>query len=100
MDTAKLEDRTAMNRATKAQALLSDPELTEAFSAVRLSLLRRIEDCPIRDKDGVHEIKLMLKLLSDVLANLHSVVNNGKVIEYRLNMLERAKKGISNAFKR
>ena len=95
-----IADRSAMNRAAKAQALLADTELTEAFLAVRANLLRKIEDCPIRDHEGVHELKLQLKLLNDVRANLHSVVNNGKVIESRINMLERAKKGIVNAFRR
>ena len=95
-----LVEKTAINRAVKAQALLEDPELQEAFSAVREALLKRIEECPIRDREGVHELKLQLKLLSDVRANLQSVVNTGKVIEYRITMLERAKKGVSNAFRR
>ena len=79
-------------RADRAKALLEDAELTKAFEGVRKSLLDRFEACPIRDIEGQHEIKLMLKLLSDVRANLHSVVDTGKVIEYRLSMLERAKK--------
>lgn len=95
-----MADRSAINRAAKAQALLSDAELTEAFAAVRSSLLRKIEECPIRDYEGVHELKLQLKLLNDVRANLHSVVNTGKVIQSRIDMLERAKKGIANAFRR
>ena len=97
---AELSDKGQISRGLKAQALLADPELTEAFVAVRASLLRKIEECPIRDREGVHELKLQLKLLSDVRANLHSVVNNGKVIESRINMLERAKRGLTNAFRR
>lgn len=97
---ADVADRQAMNRAAKAQALLNDPELTAAFVAVRESILKRMEDCPIRDRDGLHELKLMLKLTADVRANLLSVVNTGKVIESRIDMLERAKKGIANAFRR
>lgn len=99
-DKANLNERELLRRAQKAQAILSDSELTGAFVAVRESLLLRIEQCPIRDRDGVHELKLQLKLLADVRANLHSVVNTGKVIEYRSNLLERAKKGIENAFRR
>lgn len=100
VDVSSLADREALHRAEKAKALLGNSELTGAFSAVRESLLLRIEECPIRDHEGVHELKLQLKLLADVRANIQSVVNTGKVIEYRTTMLERAKKGISNAFRR
>jgi hypothetical protein len=89
-----LTDRQQIDRASKAKAALDNPELTAAFLAVREALFTRFEACPVRDIEGQHECKLMLKLLEDVRANLHSVVNNGKVIEYRLSMLERAKKGI------
>jgi hypothetical protein len=84
-----------MERAAKARDLLENSELTHAFQAVRESLLKRFEECPIRDREGQHEIKLMLKLLEDVRANLHSVVSNGKVIEYRISMLEKAKRVVN-----
>lgn len=99
MPAVNLEEKTAITRAVKAQALLEDQELNAAFAAVRESILHRIEEAPIRDKDGLHELKIMLKLLNDVRANLQSVVNTGKVIEYRTSMLERAKKGVVNAFR-
>jgi hypothetical protein len=89
-----MSDKEQINRAAKAQALLNDPELTAAFDSVRIALLQRIEAAPIRDREGVHELKLQLKLLADVRANLQAVVNTGKVIEHRISMLERAKQGI------
>jgi hypothetical protein len=85
----------ATQRAQRAKSLLEDSELTEAFNGVRTALLERFEACPIRDIEGQHEIKLMLKLLVDVRANLQSVVDNGKVIEYNVSMLERAKRLIN-----
>ena len=99
VDVIDIAERTAISRSARAQALLENSELSAAFEAVRTALLQRIEACPIRDRDGVHELKLQLKLLVDVRANIQSVVNTGKVIEYRTNMLERAK-GIANAFRR
>lgn len=87
-----LSEKELLNRASKAKALISDPELAAAFSAVRDALIERFETCPIRDIDGQHEIKLMLKLLNDVRANLNSVIDSGKVIEYRISMLEKAKR--------
>lgn len=97
---ADLIERQHIARAAKAQALLADPELTAAFQAVRDTLLKRIEECPIRDREGVHESKLMLKLLGDVRANIQSVVNTGKVIESRIAILERAKRGLTDVFRR
>jgi hypothetical protein len=89
-----MSDREQINRAAKAQALLNDPELIAAFEGVRQALHERIEAAPIRDRDGVHELKLQLKLLADVRANLLAVVNTGKVIEHRTSLLERAKQGL------
>jgi hypothetical protein len=99
-DVLDLTERQLIDRANKAKALLENSELAAAFSSVRIALLQRIEECPVRDRDGVHELKLQLKLLNDVKANLQSVVNTGKVIESRITMLERAKKGVVNAFRR
>jgi hypothetical protein len=91
---ADLNERSAMSRAAKAQALLNDEELTAAFESVRAAIIDRWEAAPIRDRDGAHELKLQLKLLADVRANLQAVVNTGKVIQHRISMLERAKRGI------
>lgn len=87
-------------RAAKAQALLDDPELAAAFDGVREALLTRIEAAPIRDREGVHECKLMLKLLADVRANLVSVVNTGKVIEHRRSLLDRMTRGLHDGLHR
>ena len=94
-DVPALSQSEQLKRAARARALLDDPELTRAFTGVREALLDRFESCPVRDIEGQHEIKLMLKLLNDVRANLLSILDSGKVIEYRLSMLERAKKVIN-----
>lgn len=85
-------DKQALGRASKAQALLNDPELNAAFDAVKTSILERIEACPIRDTEGLMNLKLQLKLLNDVKANLQAVVNTGKVIQDRITWLERVKR--------
>ena len=100
VNVADLNERQALARAAKAKALLGDSEFTGAFESVRLQLLERMEQCPIRDREGLHELKLMLKLLGDVKQNIEHVFNTGKVIEYRISLLERAKKGLEHAFRR
>ena len=87
-----MSDREALARAAKAQALLNDPELNNAFDAVRKSIHDMWEQTPIRDRDGAHELRLMLKLLDDVKANIQSVVNTGKVVAHNQSLLDRAKK--------
>lgn len=93
-----MNDHEIVLRANRAKSLLEDRGLNDAFEGVRQALLVKFEQCPVRDVEGQHEIKLMLKLLTDVKANLLSWIDSGKVIESRNSMLERAKKGI-NAFR-
>lgn len=88
-------DRMNMSRALKAQALLNDPEFQEAFSAVKSSILERIEACPLRDKEGLYCLRLELKILQDVKANIQHIVNTGKVIESNVSFLEKAKRIVS-----
>lgn len=88
-------DNLNRSRAIKAARLLEDPEFNIAFSAVRSSILERIEACPIRDKEGLYCLRLELKILNDVKANIQHVVNTGKVIEHRISLLERAKRAVS-----
>lgn len=89
-----MTDAEILSRANRARDLLDNQEFENAVQAVRQALLDRFEECPIRDKEGQHEIKLMLKLLGDVKANLQSVVDSGKVVTHRISMLDRARKGI------
>jgi hypothetical protein len=98
MSVVTIEERQSIDRANKANDLLKHPEFVAAIAAMRQSILVKIEEAPVRDREAVHELKLMLKLLGDLQANLHSVINTGKVIESRISMLERAKKGL-NAFR-
>lgn len=63
----------------RALHLLEDPDLSKAFEDVRASIIERWESTPVRDKDGAHELKLMLKLLVDVRGSLELAVQNGKL---------------------
>jgi hypothetical protein len=82
-----------VDRGARAKRLLEDPTLVEAFANVRTAILERIEAAPIRDREGLHELKLMLKLLRDVRGNLEQAVSNGKIA--RLD-IERERRGIRN----
>jgi hypothetical protein len=79
-----LNDQEALDRATKAKALLDDPDLQSAFDDVRQAIFKAIEGCPLRDQEGLHEYRLMLKLLNDLRANLEQRVRDGKIVAFRL----------------
>ena len=71
-----------MERAVKAAQLLSNPLLAESFDLVRQAIVDKWALTPIRDRDGAHELKLMLKLLADVRVALDQAVNDGKVVQF------------------
>lgn len=75
-----------LDRGLKAAKLISDPMLVEAFDLVSQAIHERWEQCPIRDRDGAHELKLQLKLLGDVRANLEQAVANGKLAAAELKI--------------
>lgn len=80
------DDRT---RGQKADKLISDPLFAESFTEARQVILDAWEATPIRDRDGAHELKLMLKLLSDVRAILERAIMDGKLAAAELVNQER-----------
>lgn len=74
---------------TRAQRLLEDEVLTKAFTDIRAAIIERWESAPIRDVEGQHELKLMLRVLSDVRSNLELAVHNGKLAAEELRMQKR-----------
>lgn len=80
-----------IDRATRVQHLLRNPDLSDAFSAVRQAILEKIEACPIRDTEGAEKLRMMLKLLNDVRANLDAAITDGKVVQFQLEEKRRFK---------
>lgn len=77
---------------------------TEAFKAATDSLRKAIMDkwatSPIADHEGQHELRLMLKLLDDLLGNLRVAVTNGKFesneLAIKRTLLQTAKRALTN----
>jgi hypothetical protein len=78
-----------VDRGIAADRLLKDPMLNEAFALVRSAILEKWEATPLRDKEGAHELKLMLKLLGDVRANLEQALADGKLAAEELKQQAR-----------
>lgn len=78
-----------MDRGQKAARLLADPMLMDAKAQVAQAIHDAWERAPIRDKEGAHELRLMLKALSDVWALLETAVANGKMSAIEFDQLNR-----------
>lgn len=87
MDEFKLTRE--LDRGNKAKEILENELFQEAWLTVETALIQKWRECPIRDKEGQHELKLMLKLLDDVKANVVHVLESGKLAESRLQELKR-----------
>ena len=69
-----LKDRDAGYR---AKTVIDDPAFQAAYKAVRDAIVESWEQCPIRDREGAHELKLMLKIHKDIEGHLRKAVEQG-----------------------
>lgn len=83
-----------VERGLIAQSLLENPIYVESVQAVRDAIITQWENSPIRDKEGQHELKLMLKLLGDLQHNIKTVMDTGKLAKVQI---EREKNGFLKA---
>jgi len=76
-----------IDRGQRAARILAEPVFQEAFDSVTQAIHEQWAQSPIRDHEGQHELRLMLKLLGDVRAVLESTVSDGKLAAQRLDEL-------------
>jgi len=74
-------------KGAEAQALLETPAFVSAFESVRSAIHEQWAASPIRDAQGQHELKLMLKLLNDLLTVLEVAVVDGNEARRELDRL-------------
>ena len=79
----------AIDRAQKAERIVNDELFKEAFESVRQALIQKFETAPVNDVEGMGKVRLCLKLLHDVRANLERVIADGKVAEFELQEKKR-----------
>jgi len=92
-----------LDRGAKAEHLLRNELYVECIGKVRQGIYEKFATSPVGDKDGQHELRLMLKCLDDVEANIREIATTGKMaakqIEEERTLKERAKSAI-HAFRR
>lgn len=69
----------------RAEALLKNETFQKAFSEVRQAIIAAWEKAPIRDTEGQQQLKLMLKLLKDLEANIKTVVQTGQLASLQIS---------------
>ena len=76
--------------------LLESPIYKDSLSAVRSAIIETWEKCPVRDTEAQHELKLMLKLLKDLEANINQVATTGKLAKLQI---EQERRGLRSFFR-
>lgn len=86
-----MSEQTKIERAARASRITADPEFIAAFDNTRQAIFQKIELTPIRDIEGLQQLRLCLKLLGDVRANLEQVIDDGKIAEFNIEQEKKRK---------
>lgn len=75
-------------KADRARELIKDPILAEAFQICREKYRDLIEETPVSDDGALLDIRKMLHLLREVEQNLHQIIENGNLEDFRIEEQE------------
>lgn len=78
-----------IERARRAERFMADPMFGEMFDQTRQAIFEKIEQTPLRDDEGLKHLRICLKLLADLKANVVTVLNDGKIEEFRIEQHKR-----------
>ena len=74
-----------IERAHRAKQVIDNPAFSEAFDLVAQAIHEAWESAPVRDVEGQQLLKLQLKLLGDVRANLERAIADGTIAAHELD---------------
>lgn len=75
---------TEVRRGEIAASLLNNEIYKEAIESVHDGIVHAWSHSPIRDKEGQNELRLMLKLLTDLQRNIETVMQTGKLAKIQI----------------
>ena len=82
-------------RGARAERLLNDDMLQEAFLKVEDGIVQKWKESPIRDVEGQTTLRLLHKCLNDVRGYIKEVAETGKLanvqLDHERSLKERAK---------
>lgn len=86
-----MNDIELMDRAVKAEAVLSSAVYQDSYENVRNAIIALIERTPLSDSQTAEDLRRCLKLLRDVRANLELAMKQGKLASFKLEEEKRRK---------
>ncbi len=93
-----------ISKGTRASFLLKSDIYQESVGGVRKAIMDLWAKSPIRDTEGQHELRLMLKLLDDLEGHIVSMANTGKLaqkqLEHEKTLKDRAKAALQGLISR
>lgn len=69
----------AEQRANEAQYLLNHALIRDAFTEIEQAIIGQLRTCPLKDREGQHELTLMLQTLARFKAHLESHIATGQM---------------------
>lgn len=71
-------------RGHHARLMLENPLFVEVTTSMRDGITDKWRSCPLRDREGAHELKLMDKLLTDFIAAFRHIAETGRMADIQL----------------
>lgn len=75
---------TELRRGEQARQVIENPIYSEAIAAVKQGIFDKWANAPMRDREGHHELKLMLKLLGELTGYIETTMQTGKMASMQL----------------
>ena len=72
------------HKGDKASELLNNEIFSDALTNVRQAILNAWQNCPIQDHHTQHELKLMVRLLTDLETNIRAFVQDGNMAKFEI----------------
>lgn len=81
-----------LRRGEQARQLLQNELYVDAVTQVKQAIIDKWQQAPLRDREGHHELKLMLKLLGDLTGYIQTTMETGKMAQIQLEQEQRMTK--------
>lgn len=81
-----------LRRGEQARQLLNNELYQDALAQVKQAIIDKWISAPMRDLEGQHELKLMLKLLGDLTGYIQTTLETGKMAQIQLESERRMTK--------
>lgn len=81
-----------LRRGEQARQLLQNELYQDAVTQVRQAIIDKWMQAPLRDREGHHELKIMLKLLGDLTGYIQTTLETGKLAQIQVESERRMTK--------